>query len=160
MDDWLGLGKLVGNVIDEAFTSDEEKQKLTNELTQITNALKAKELEYKAKELELQGQVIQLQGQVLAAQSQNITAEAKGESWLQRSWRPITMLTFLVLIVLNAFGLLANPLPEKAWELLQLGIGGYVVGRTVEKIAPGTASKAKEVAKSIINSLRNPHGHR
>ena len=44
------------------------------------------------------------------------------------------MLTFLVLVVGDSIGLLANPLAPETWLLLQLGIGGYVVGRSAEKV--------------------------
>jgi predicted MFS family arabinose efflux permease len=36
-------------------------------------------------------------------------------------------------------------IPTDMWSLLKLGIGGYVVGRTVEKIAPGALDKLKKV---------------
>jgi hypothetical protein len=58
----------------------------------------------------------------------------KGQSWLQRNWRPITMLTFLILVVCDSFGFLKFRLNNKAWLLLQIGLGGYMVGRTGEKI--------------------------
>ncbi|MCS5587835.1 MAG: hypothetical protein NZ697_05040 [Porticoccaceae bacterium] len=45
------------------------------------------------------------------------------------------MLTFLALAVGDSLGLLATPLRDEAWMLLQLGLGGYVVGRSGEKIA-------------------------
>ena len=57
-----------------------------------------------------------------------IEAEAKSEHWLTATWRPITMLTFLGLVVADQFGLLAFRLALEAWTLLQLGIGGYVIG--------------------------------
>ena len=44
------------------------------------------------------------------------------------------MLTFLVLVVCDSFGLLAFRLAAEAWVLLQIGLGGYVVGRTAEKV--------------------------
>ena len=53
---------------------------------------------------------------------------------MQRNWRPITMLTFLALVVCDSFGWLANPLASEAWTLLQIGLGGYVAGRSVEKV--------------------------
>ena len=77
--------------------------------------------------------VVGYQQEVLAAQRAVIVAEAQGKSWLQRSWRPITMLTFLVLVVLDHTSGLAFRLAPEAWTLLQLGLGGYVVGRSVEK---------------------------
>ena len=152
MSDWVGLGTVVGNLLDDVFTSDEERQKLTNELAKIDN-------QRHAQVLALESKVVDLQGQLLQAQAQVVTAEAKGESWLQRSWRPITMLTFLVLIICDSFGWTEFRLSEKAWELLQIGLGGYVVGRTVEKVIPGTGAKAKAIAKSVIQTLRKPNGH-
>ena len=65
-----------------------------------------------------------------------VAAEAGGQSWLQRNWRPLTMLAFLVLVIADSFGLLAFRLSAEAWQLLQIGLGGYVVGRSVEKIVP------------------------
>jgi len=72
-----------------------------------------------------------------------IEAEAKGDSWLQKSWRPITMLVFVFIIANNyilfpyisLFGGTATALdiPPDMWDLLKLGLSGYVVGRSVEK---------------------------
>jgi len=74
--------------------------------------------------------------ELLKAKASIIMAEAQGASWIQRNWRPITMLTFLVLVVADSFGLLAFRLASEAWTLLQIGLGGYVVGRSAEKIVP------------------------
>lgn len=81
--------------------------------------------------------------QQLQAQAGVVTAEATGESWLQRNWRPILMLTIVVIVANNyllapyvrAFGgpELVLQLPERLWDLMTLGVGGYVVGRTAEK---------------------------
>jgi hypothetical protein len=72
-----------------------------------------------------------------------ILAEARGESWLQRNWRPLLMLTCIAIIANNyvlypyvkaIFGWgVALDLPESLWELLKIGVGGYVVGRSLEK---------------------------
>ena len=77
-------------------------------------------------------------------QSSTIIAEEQGESWLQRNWRPLTMLVFVAIIANNY---LLYPyislfwhsapflvIPPDMWGLLKLGLGGYVVGRTGEKI--------------------------
>ena len=55
---------------------------------------------------------------------------------MQRNWRPITMLSFLTLVILDSFGLLVFRLSDEAWLLLQIGLGGYVVGRSAEKMLP------------------------
>ena len=44
------------------------------------------------------------------------------------------MLTFLGLVVFDSFGVLPFRLVKEAWLLLQIGLGGYVVGRTYEKV--------------------------
>lgn len=73
-----------------------------------------------------------------------IIAEAQG-NWLQKSWRPILMLAIVAIVVnnyilfpyVNLFGAKAMmlELPDKLWNLLTIGVGGYVVGRSAEKIA-------------------------
>lgn len=127
------LFKPAAELIDNVHTSTEEKL-----------AAKAQLLELQATFL---GAALEHEQENLKRKSEIILAEAKGESWLQRSWRPVTMLTFLGLVVADSLGLLANPLAPQAWTLLQLGIGGYVVGRSVEKaIVPAVnAFKKKEV---------------
>lgn len=85
------------------------------------------------------------ESQLLDVQSKAILAEANGQGVLQRNWRPVTMLVFLALVVADSFGWLANPLAPQAWSLLRIGIGGYTIGRTVEKIAlPVVASVFKK----------------
>jgi hypothetical protein len=37
-------------------------------------------------------------------------------------------------VVMDSFGLLSYRLSGEAWLLLQIGLGGYVVGRSGEKI--------------------------
>ena len=72
-----------------------------------------------------------------------VVAEAQGESWLQRNWRPITMLSFVSIIINNYLllpyvpGVVPLELPEGMWGLLTVGLGGYVVGRTFEKTGSG-----------------------
>lgn len=56
------------------------------------------------------------------------------------------MLTFLILVVCDSFGLLTFRLTDEAWMLLQIGLGGYVVGRSAEKIIPGVFKKLKQGA--------------
>ncbi len=51
--------------------------------------------------------VIDHQSKLLDSQARLIEAEVKGQSWLQRNWRPITMITFLFLVVMDSFGLLS-----------------------------------------------------
>ena len=93
---------------------------------------------------EIEALVLGLQGGIIAAKQAIIVAEAQGGSWIQRTWRPITMLTFVFIIAHNyiivpyaqAFGAPVPTLdiPPGMWGLLTVGIGGYIGGRSAEKI--------------------------
>lgn len=81
-------------------------------------------------------------------QADVIKAEIQSDSWLTRSWRPITAVSiafvlvawygFLVPILVNWIGLpplaVGDTLLEWLYTLLTMALGGYVVGRTAEKI--------------------------
>lgn len=119
----------VAGLIDDLHTSDEEKETLRLEFYKLQFGIFEKTMQYET--------------QLLEAKSNIVVAEAQGGSWLQRSWRPITMLTFLCLVVADSFGWLASPLAKEAWTLLQIGLGGYVVGRSMEKMAPKISDALK-----------------
>jgi hypothetical protein len=86
--------------------------------------------------------------QLNAAAADIIKTEAASQHWLTSNWRPITMLVFVVLIVARWFGWAAPGLSEaeylKLWSIVEFGLGGYVVGRSVEKIAPSIAGALKK----------------
>lgn len=80
----------------------------------------------------------------LEAQMQVVVAEAKSEHWLTATWRPLTMLS-LVAIVVNNYILApyialftsvdaSLPIPADLWDLIKIGLGGYIVSRGGEKI--------------------------
>jgi hypothetical protein len=79
----------------------------------------------------------------LQASAGIITAESQSEHFLVAAWRPITMLVFVFIIAnnyiiypyLSLFFDNAPKLdiPPSMWDLLKIGIGGYTLGRTVEK---------------------------
>jgi hypothetical protein len=74
-----------------------------------------------------------------------IVAEAKSEHWIVAAWRPITMLTFAAIVAnnyilypyLSLFWTEAPvlDLPPDMWAVIKIGLGGYVVGRSAEKVA-------------------------
>ncbi|WP_404466251.1 holin family protein [Vreelandella aquamarina] len=114
-------GPLFG-VIDKAVTDKDEANRLKNEI---------------------QSQLIDSESSIVKAQMQIILAEAAGESWAQRNWRPVLMLVIVAIIGNNyliapylgaIFGVgMQLDLPERLWDLMTLGVGGYVAGRTVDK---------------------------
>jgi len=66
-----------------------------------------------------------------------IVAEAQAGGVTAR-WRPIVMLTFTSLIVARWLGFSAPGITEseimKLWNIVEFGLGGYVVGRSAEKV--------------------------
>lgn len=123
-----GLAGKIGDAFDKNFTSQQEKMQARNELVAGTNSLIS--------------ELNKLRHEV-------ILAEASG-SKLQRNWRPALMLTFGGIIVctwvlfplINIFvkntdlsqliGSLQGA--EQFWDVVKLGLGGYVIGRSVEKV--------------------------
>ena len=103
----------VGEVIDRLTLPAREKRQLESDLLQVLAEWERARVE---------------------AQSAVLVEEAKG-SWLQRSWRPLVMLVFAVIVLVGTF----TNLPilddtSRFWDLLEIGLGGYVVGRGGEKI--------------------------
>jgi len=82
-----------------------------------------------------------------AGRAEIVKTEAASTHWLAANWRPLTMLTFAALIVARWFGWAAPNLSEaeylKLWSIVEFGLGGYVVGRSVEKIAGPMADALK-----------------
>lgn len=116
------LGKVVGNL----FPDPEAKAKA---------------------EQEVLTQLLAHQNQIESAAANIIKTEAASSHWLASNWRPLTMIVFVALIVARWFGWSApNLAPEeyiKLWDIVQLGLGGYVIGRSVEKIAPSITDVLK-----------------
>ena len=115
---WVAALPVLGKVIDKVFPDAEKARQAKAELDRM----------YINGELE-----------ELAQQAGVIKAEARGDSWLQRGWRPIVMLVFTTLIVCRWMGWAAPDLSEavelKLFSIVQLGIGGYIASRSLEKIA-------------------------
>ena len=133
-----GLVSPITKLVDDLHTSTEEKLLIKAELAKIQAEFATKALEYESK--------------LFSARADIIGKEATSESTLTRTWRPITMLVFLIIIVwfvvAKSFGL---PIPEEdfvtqVFSLLKLGLGGYLIGRSGEKVVKGivTALKKKE----------------
>jgi hypothetical protein len=85
---------------------------------------------------------------VYSGQVEIVKAEAQSDHWLAACWRPILMLTFGGLIVARWLGWSAPNITEaevlKLWDIVQLGLGGYVIGRSVEKVVPAIAGALKK----------------
>ena len=79
----------------------------------------------------------------MEARSEVLAEEVRG-NWLQRSWRPLVMLTFALIVLVGTFTslpILADT--SRFWDLLEVGIGGYVMGGSGEKILQVFARKRR-----------------
>ncbi len=119
----------LSSIIDAYVTDLELRRKLKAEL-------EASLLDHLAKSAELQQSIV--------------LAEIKSDQWLASNWRPILMLVlmgFLILVGLVIPGLDGlmghavtynprwNDLPAGFWQFLTVGAGGYIGGRSLEKIS-------------------------
>lgn len=140
----LALGLVQGPVtkILDAYVSDIElRRKLAAELEQQA-------VSYLSRTAELGAGVV--------------LAEVQSEHWLSRNWRPILMLLlmgFLLVVglVLPVADLVAGQaipfaprwhlLPDGFWQFLTVGMGGYIGGRSLEKVAGAIAGSASASRK-------------
>lgn len=124
------LGKVAGSVANRIFPDPEHELKRI-ELQQA-----------------LQAAVLERTSEIERAAAEVVKAEAQGQSWLQRTWRPVTMLVFVALIVARWLGWSAPNLGEaevlKLWDIVEIGLGGYVIGRSAEKVLPSLLETMKK----------------
>jgi hypothetical protein len=129
-----GLVEKIGNAFDKNFTSDQERLAAKSELVKEAGDIVDK---------------------LNVLQQQVILSESVG-NWMQRSWRPLSMFIFVGIIVctwilfplINIFAhstdlsLLIVQLKDsdKFWGVVELGFGGYVIGRSAEKIVDSISS--------------------
>lgn len=112
----------VGEVIDRLTLPVREKRQLESELLQA---------------------LAEWEQEQMAAQASILAEEARG-NWLQRSWRPLVMLIFAMIILIGTF----TKLPilddsSRFWDLLEIGFGGYIVGQSGEKMLEAITHKKK-----------------
>ena len=120
------LEKLIGpvfNVLDELV----EDKDLRNEL-----------------KMRVQMKILDNETQITGYMRDVVVSETSGTG-LKALWRPILMLV-MTAIVANNYILMPYmtamfnwsvtlDMPEQLWQLLNIGVGGYIVGRSGEKIA-------------------------
>ena len=120
------LAPIIGQIVGSLFPDPTEKAKA---------------------EAEAMRQLLSHQAEIESAAAKIINTEAASTHWLAANWRPLTMLVFVGLIVARWFGWAAPGLQEaeylKLWSIVEFGLGGYVVGRSVEKVAPSIAAAMK-----------------
>ena len=137
-------GAVVGSMLASALGSNNDPESVNAAIAaNPTNAAKILQMQATHEE-NLRKMNLDYQTALVNAQSGTIEAEARSDSWLAANWRPILMLTFTFIVAMNYailpmagwFGSTVVPLtlPPDMWALLKIGIGGYIVGRSGEKI--------------------------
>lgn len=125
------LGPLVGDVVKRILPEDKDKR-----------------MEI---EREISAAMMQNSAAIEQAAASVVKAEAESEHKITATWRPILMLTITAIVGWNYLAAplvelavrmfaddqvpLSIPLPEELWNLLMIGVGGYVCGRSAEKVA-------------------------
>ena len=91
-----------------------------------------------------------------AANASIIQAEAASPHWLPSNIRPLILLVLMGLIVSFWFGYIPphfndpmSPMMMEVFSLLKIGFGGYIGGRTIEKVA--SILNAGKMAQTFIN---------
>ena len=124
------IAKMIGGIVDKAIPDKDLKEKLKHELN---------------------AQLINGDHEELIAKSKIVQAEASSKHWLTATWRPALMWICIIVIannyiispILNAIlgTSLELTIPDPMWNLLTIGVSGYIVGRSGEKIAQNWQSK-------------------
>jgi len=115
----------------------------------VDKAVPDKDLAEKLK-AQLNTQLLQSGTEELKAAASVVEAEAKA-NWFAASWRPMLMYGLIFILVWNYIAgpiikvftgtVITFELPGDVWTLLNIGLGGYVVGRSGESIARTIANK-------------------
>lgn len=126
----LGMGAKevvdsIGSAIDKIDKSDEKLEL---------------QLKYRELLISIEGAYLDYESKLLENKSKIVESESKGESWLQRNWRPLLMCICMFIVFNNYvlvpyFNLPVTTLDDHIWTLMDLGVGGYVAGRSLEKIS-------------------------
>lgn len=127
------IAPLISKVIDKTMPNKEEAEKAKAEARLLL--------------LEHSGEMDKIAGEI-------VLAEAKSDKSLTSQWRPVLMLSITAILINNfliapyadaMFGVsVMLEMPNELWQLLNIGVGGYVVGRSGEKIASSLCLKDKK----------------
>ena len=99
--------------------------------------------EKKQLETDLQKLIQEIERDLVQARASIVVEETRG-NWLQRSWRPLVMLTFATIVLVGTFiNVPILSVTSRCWDLVEIGLGGYVVGRSGEKIMQAFARKPR-----------------
>lgn len=143
----MNIFKLIGQIfkpaadlIDNLHTSEEEKLQQKAILLDLQTRFLQEGLAFEQEQMKLKTDIIM--------------SETKSESWLTANWRPMAMVSLLASVLAYWFGLTpTDPLTglsmipatfvNRMFSLVQIGLGGYIAGRSGEKITKGIVEAFK-----------------
>ena len=109
----------------------------------IREAITGEGIKDPTEKLKLLKALQEAESKMMEQKAKTIVAEANSESWLASSWRPITMLVFVAIIANNyifvpymrlfGYEVPILEIPPYMWDVIEMGLSGYIVGRSVEK---------------------------
>ena len=117
---------------------------LVSAVGDIVNRLTLPGREKKQLETDILRLLIAVEEKTISEQAAAIREEARG-NWLQRSWRPIVMLVFTLIILAGTFlnlPILADT--SRSWDLLEIGLGGYIIGRGGEQLVSSLFKRSQK----------------
>lgn len=91
--------------------------------------------------LEVLKSVNDTDGQSMTAAAQVLSAILTQGSWLEKTWRPVFMVVLMGIVISFWFGYVPpsfndpmTPMMQQVWDLLKIGLGGYLPLRTIDKL--------------------------
>jgi hypothetical protein len=120
---------------------------LIGKMVDLIKGYQDKKLSEAALRAEVEKAIMSTFADVAKTQGSVIEAEMRGESWLQRNWRPIVAVSFAFIVLF--YGLISpilvgwfgappirvgDELLRWIMEAVVICLGGYIGGRTLEKI--------------------------
>lgn len=146
---FLALLPIFSTLIERLFPDKEKAAEAALEMQKVLNQAQAAADTAEASKIESASKVV--------------VAEASSGNWMAANWRPCLMFLFMGLLANQYFlapilvalhvAVVISPLPPEAWNLLEIGVGGYVVGRSGEKMTKSYAT-AKFNHTNFYNVLR------
>lgn len=103
---------------------------------------------------EIRNKLLENEAKIIVAAAGIVGAETESERWYQNAWRPALMWLIMFIIFNNfildpyvqmIFGyditlhVDMHSIPPELWRAMDIGLGGYIAGRSAEKIATSLA---------------------
>lgn len=142
------IGKILGtgarDTIDSIGTTIDKIDKSDEKL--------AMQLKYKQLMMDIESSYLEYENKLLDSRTQLMLAETRGDSFLQRNWRPALMVICMFIIFNNYvlvpyFNIPMAVLDDHIWNLIEMGVTGYVAGRSLEKITEKLGPVLQNVKK-------------